>query len=93
VVFHARVPEQFLQGVARREDVRRRRAGRAKGHDNDGALRGLSVDQTFVFRRVQRYAPELDKRMRPHVRMSGTSHRLDETCVKVGKERKYPFSC
>lgn len=35
---------------------------------------------------MQRYAPEIDKRMRPHLKMSGTSYRLDKTYVKVGNE-------
>src|SRR3954467_11166622 len=53
--------------------------------------RGLSVDHTPVFRWVQRYAPEINRRMRPHLKMSGTSYRLDETYVKVGKEWKYLY--
>src|SRR5215204_2432564 len=32
-----------------------------------------------------------NKRMRPHLRMSGTSYRLDETYVKVGTEWKYLY--
>jgi transposase-like protein len=51
--------------------------------------RGLSVAHTTVWRWVQRYAPEINKRMRPHLKMSRTSYRIDETYVKVGKERKY----
>ena len=35
--------------------------------------RGLAVDHTTVFRRVQRFAPEINKRLRPHLRVSGTS--------------------
>ena len=50
--------------------------------------RGLSVDHTTVWRWVQKYAPEINKRMRPHLKMSGTSYRLDETYVKVGTEWK-----
>jgi IS6 family transposase len=53
--------------------------------------RGLSVDHVTVFRWVQRYAPEINKRMRPHLKMSGTSYRLDETYVKVGTEWKYLY--
>lgn len=53
--------------------------------------RGLSVDHVTVFRWVQRYAPEINKRMRPHLKMSGTSYRLDETYVKVGAEWKYLY--
>ncbi len=53
--------------------------------------RGLTVDHVTVFRWVQRYAPEINKRMRPHLKMSGTSYRLDETYVKVGTEWKYLY--
>jgi len=53
--------------------------------------RGLAVDHTTVWRWVQRYAPEINKRMRPHLKMSGASYRLDETYVKVGTEWKYLY--
>jgi transposase, IS6 family len=53
--------------------------------------RGLTVDHVTVFRWVQRYAPEINKRLRTHLKMSGTSYRLDETYVKVGKEWKYLY--
>ena len=53
--------------------------------------RGLSVDHVTVFRWVQRYAPEINRRMRPHLKMSGISYRVDETYVKVGKEWKYLY--
>jgi IS6 family transposase len=53
--------------------------------------RGLSVDHMTVWRWVQRYAPEVSKRMRPHLRMSGTSYRIDETYVKVGRSWKYLY--
>ncbi len=50
--------------------------------------RGLCVDHTTVFRWVQHYAPEINRRMRPHLKMTGTSFRIDETYVKVGKQWK-----
>jgi transposase, IS6 family len=53
--------------------------------------RGLTVDHVTVLRWVQRYAPEINKRIRPHLKMSGTSYRLDETYVKVGREWKYLY--
>lgn len=53
--------------------------------------RGLLVDHTTIFRWVQRYTPEINKRMRQHLKMSGTSYRLDETYVKVGLEWKYLY--
>ena len=53
--------------------------------------RGLAVDHSTVFRWVQRYAPEINKRMRSHLKMSGASYRVDETYVKVGKAWKYLY--
>lgn len=53
--------------------------------------RGLTVDHTSIFRWVQRYAPEINKRIRPHLKMSGTSYRIDETYIKVGKTCKYLY--
>ena len=53
--------------------------------------RGLNADHVTIFRWVQRYAPEINKRVRQHLKMSGTSYRLDETCVKVGTEWKYLY--
>jgi transposase, IS6 family len=45
--------------------------------------RGLSVDHTTVWRWVQRYAPELDRRVRRELKRTGTSWRVDETYVRV----------
>ena len=53
--------------------------------------RGLDVDHSTVFRWVQRYAPEINKRARPHLKVSGTSYRVDETYIKVGKACKYLY--
>lgn len=53
--------------------------------------RGLSVDHTTVWRWVQRYSPEINRRIRPHLKMSGTSYRVDETYIKVGKSCKYLY--
>jgi IS6 family transposase len=53
--------------------------------------RGLDLDHSTVFRWVQRYAPEINKRVREHLKMSGTSYRVDETYIKVGKTCKYLY--
>src|SRR5438094_727973 len=45
--------------------------------------RGLSVDHTTIYRWVQRYAPEIEKRCRPHLKTTTDSWRVDETYVKV----------
>jgi transposase-like protein len=41
--------------------------------------RGVQVDYTTLFRWVQAYAPETDKRIRPHLPMTNGSWRVDET--------------
>ena len=47
------------------------------------ADRGVDVDHTTIFRWIQAYAPELEKRIRPHLRASNGSWRVDETYVRV----------
>jgi transposase-like protein len=44
---------------------------------------GFKVDHTTLFRWIQAYAPELDKRVRPHLRMTNGSWRVDETYILV----------
>ena len=41
--------------------------------------RGLEVAHSTVYRWVQRYAPEINQRIRQHLKMSGASFRVDET--------------
>jgi transposase-like protein len=53
--------------------------------------RGLTVDHTTVYRWVQAYAPELDKRCRPHLRRTNDSWRVDETYIEVKGEWKYLY--
>src|SRR6184192_3562124 len=53
--------------------------------------RGLRVDHTTIYRWVQRYAPELDKRSRPHLKATTDSWRVDETYVKVKKVWMYLY--
>jgi transposase, IS6 family len=47
--------------------------------------RGVWVDHITVFRWVQRYAPELDKRCRPQLKVTNDSYRVDETYIKIKK--------
>ena len=50
--------------------------------------RGLEVNHSRIFRWVQQYAPELDKRCRPYLRSTNDSWRVDETYIKIkGKDR------
>jgi transposase-like protein len=53
--------------------------------------RGLQVDHTTIYRWVQHYAPEMDKRSRPHLKACNDSWRVDETYIKVKKVWMYLY--
>ena len=53
--------------------------------------RGLEIHPSCVFRWVQVYAPELNKRCRPYLRPTNKSYRVDETYVKVKGKMKYLY--
>jgi IS6 family transposase len=55
------------------------------------AERGLSIDHTTIYRWVQRYAPELEKRSRPHLKACNDSWKVDETYIKVRKVWMYLY--
>jgi transposase-like protein len=45
--------------------------------------RGLEADHTTIWRWVQRYGPELEERLRRHLKPTNKSWRVDETYVRV----------
>src|SRR5690348_547714 len=47
------------------------------------AERGLAADHTTIWRWVQRYGPELERRLRPHLKPTNRSWRVDETYIRV----------
>jgi transposase, IS6 family len=53
--------------------------------------RGLQVDHTTIFRWVQHYAPELEKRCRPHLKACNDSWKVDETYIKIKKIWMYLY--
>src|SRR5207248_1077910 len=53
--------------------------------------RGLHIDHTTIYRWVQHYAPEPEKRCQPHLKMTNDSWRVDETYVKVKKAWMYLY--
>jgi|SRR6516165_1494417 IS6 family transposase len=55
------------------------------------AERGLSVDHTTIWRWVQHYGPELNRRVRPELKRTGTSWRVDETYVRVAGHWAYLY--
>ncbi|MGT5635668.1 IS6 family transposase, partial [Escherichia coli] len=58
------------------------------------AERGVNVDHTTIYRWVQRYAPEIEKRLRWYWRNPTdlSSWHIDETYVKVNEPRQ-PGGC
>jgi transposase-like protein len=55
------------------------------------AERGLAVDASCMWRWVQAYAAELNKRCRPHLKATNKSYRVDETYIKVKGQEKYLY--
>jgi transposase-like protein len=53
--------------------------------------RGIQIDHTTLFRWIQAYAPELEKRIRPRLRMTRGSWRVDETYIRVKGEWVYLY--
>jgi transposase, IS6 family len=53
--------------------------------------RGLHVDHTTIYRWVQRYAPELEKHCRPHLKACNDSWKVDETSIKIKKTWMYLY--
>jgi transposase, IS6 family len=49
--------------------------------------RGLEVDASCIWRWVRAYAPEINRRCRPHLKPTNKSYRIDETYLKIkGKD-------
>lgn len=55
------------------------------------AERGLHIDHSTIYRWVQKYAPELEKRSKPHLKATNDSWRTDETYIKIKKVWTYLY--
>jgi transposase-like protein len=55
------------------------------------AERGVNVDHSTINRWVLKYAPELDKRIRSHLKPTNDSWRVDETYIKIKGVWKYLY--
>ncbi|MDM5186106.1 IS6 family transposase [Bacillus sp. DX4.1] len=53
--------------------------------------RGLSIAHTTIMRWVHQYGPELDKRVRRHLKKTNDSWRVDETYIKVKGKWMYLY--
>jgi transposase, IS6 family len=51
----------------------------------------LLAERSCVWRWVQAYAPELNKRCRPHLKSTNKSYRTDETYIKVKGEDRFLY--
>ena len=64
---------------------------RYRNKRGDDASRGVEVDHTTIYRWVQTYGPELDKRCRPQLLKTNDEGRVDETYLEVNGESKYLY--
>src|ERR1700741_1012944 len=55
------------------------------------AERCLLVDHVTVWRWVQRYAPELQRRLRRHLKPTSDSWRVDETYIRIKGKWRYLY--
>src|SRR5215469_12444877 len=55
------------------------------------AERGLLVDHVTVWRWVQRYAPEMERRLRSRLKQTTDSWRVDETYIRVKGQWRYLY--
>ncbi len=55
------------------------------------ADRGVAVDHTTLYRWVQRFAPELERRLRRHLRPCRGPWHVDATYVRVGGQWRYLY--
>jgi transposase, IS6 family len=53
--------------------------------------RGLSIAHTTIMRWVHQYGPELDERVRRHLKLINDSWRVDETYIKVKGQWMYLY--
>ena len=51
----------------------------------------MEVDASCIWRRVQAYAPELNRRCRPFLKPTNKSFRVDESYIKVKGQDKYLY--
>jgi IS6 family transposase len=45
--------------------------------------RGLATDKSCIWRWVQKYGPEINRRARAYLKKAGSSYRIDETDIKI----------
>jgi transposase-like protein len=53
--------------------------------------RGLLIDSSCIWRWVQVYGPELDRRCRPHLKRTNNSYRVDETYIRIKGQDRYLY--
>ncbi len=53
--------------------------------------RGLEINHSTIYRWVQQYGPELERRCRSHLRPTNDSWRVDETYILVKGKQKYLY--
>jgi transposase-like protein len=68
-----------------------RRAHYVEGKSILQVARDFNLHRTTIYRWVQKYAPELEKRCKLHLKQTNDSWRVDETYIKVKGEWLYLY--
>ncbi len=53
--------------------------------------RGIQVDHSTIMRWVHQYSPEIEKKIRRHLKLTNDSWRVDETYIKIKGKTKYLY--
>ena len=53
--------------------------------------RGLLIHSSCIWRWVQVYGPDLDKRCRAHLKRTNKSYRVDETYIRIKGQDRYLY--
>ncbi len=53
--------------------------------------RGIQVDHSTIMRWVHQYSPEIEKKIRRHLRLINYSWKVDETYIKIKGKWKYLY--
>jgi putative transposase len=54
-------------------------------------IRGVSLDHSTILRWVYKFAPKIERNMHQIKYQVGDSCRMDETCIKVGREDRFLY--
>jgi hypothetical protein len=86
------MPRAYIDTILSSKPGRRRRyLAISCGSKVDSRSRGIEVDHVTLYRWVQRFAPELEKRLQRHLRPCRGRWRVDQTYLRVDGQWRYLY--